>query len=219
MFHVKHLVLLCFFPVYGWTQAFFKLEDKPFVPQNWTDPVVKEQVFRQLDGKKLDAPEISFFYWCNMMRRNPSVFHEKVILPFLKQFPEANGPEAKSLASDLRSIDRLPLFEYSSMARDVALEHVNDLVKMEKLSHQSADGRSFSQRIRINGITRCAGENIYTGKEDGLLALIMLLLDIGLEQAGHRKALLSPHYAFMAPALRPHVSAPRSVLVQVFICK
>lgn len=219
MFHVKHLFVLLLLPCFSWAQAYFKLEDKPFVPPNWTDIQVKEQVIKQVDGKNLDAQEISFYYWCNMMRKNPSAFYEKVMLPFLKQFPEADGAAAKTLAEDMKAIDRLPLFEYNSMARSAALEHVNDLVKMDKLSHQGSDGRSFSQRMRINGIARCAGENIYTGKADGLLALIMLLLDIGLDPPGHRKALLSPNYYYMAPAIRPHRSASRAVLVQVFVCK
>ena len=114
---------------------------------------------------------------------------------------------------------RSPLFEFSQLARDAAKEHATDLSSSTKLSHNSSDGRSFSQRIRINGITKCAGENIYTGKEEGLLALIMLLLDIGIETAGHRKALLSPNYVQMAPAFYPHQTESRSILVQVFTCK
>jgi uncharacterized protein YkwD len=219
MFHVKHLVFVLLLPVYGWTQAYFKLEDKPFVPPQWADSEIREQVIRQVIGRKLEAQEISFYYWCNMMRRNPRAFHEKVILPFLEQFPEANGSEAKSLAEDLLSIERLPLFEFSNLARETAVDHAMDLVKMDKLSHTGSDGRSFSQRIRISGITRCAGENIYTGKPDGLLALIMLLLDIGLDTAGHRKALLSPYYFYMAPALMAHQTEKRHILVQVFTCK
>jgi uncharacterized protein YkwD len=219
MFHVKHIVFLLFLPAFGASQGYFTLEDKPLSVPSWSDQVVKEQVRRQVDGKGLAAQEISFYYWCNMMRRNPPVFYDKVILPFLKQFPEAKGKEAESLAADLRSADRLPLFEFSKLARDAAMEHSLDLASSYKLSHNSSDGRSFTQRIRINGITKCAGENIYTGKEEGLLALIMLLLDIGMESAGHRKALLSQQYVQMAPAFRPHKTESRSILVQVFTCK
>lgn len=219
MFHVKHIVFLMFLPVFGMAQGYFTIEDKPLSVPSWSDQIVKEQVRRQIDGKDLSAQEISFYYWCNMMRRNPPVFYEKVILPFLKQFPEANGKEAESLAVDLKSADRLPLFEFSTLARDAAMEHALDLAGTNKLTHNSSDGRSFTQRIRINGITKCAGENIYTGKEEGLLALIMLLLDIGMESAGHRKALLSQYYVQMAPAFRPHKNETRSILVQVFTCK
>jgi hypothetical protein len=219
MFHVKHIVFLLFLPIFAKTQGYFSIEDKPFPVPSWSDQAVKDQVRREIDGKGLVAQEISFYYWCNMLRRNPPVFHEKVILPFLKQFPEANGKEAESLAIDLKSVDRLPPFEYSTLARAAAMEHALDLASANKLSHNSTDGRSFTQRIRITGITKCAGENIYTGKEEGLLALIMLLLDIGMESAGHRKALLSQHYVQMAPAFRPHKTESRSILVQVFTCK
>lgn len=219
MFHVKHIVFLMFLPIIGLSQGYFTIEDKPFPAPSWTDVQVKEQVRKQVEGKGLGAQEISFYLWCNMLRKNPVTFYEKVIVPFLKQFPEAKGREAESLASDLRSIERLPLFEFSKLARDAAKEHAQDLSRSTKLSHNSSDGRSFTQRVRINGITKCAGENIYTGKEEGLLALIMLLLDIGMESAGHRKALLSPSYVQMAPAFYPHQTESRSILVQVFTCK
>lgn len=219
MFHVKHLLVCLLFPLWGWSQAYFTLEDKPLNMPHWEDKEVKEQVVRQVIGKKLEVQEVSFYYWCNMLRKNPAAFHEKVILPFLKQFPEADGKEARELAADLLAVDRLPLFEYSSLARSAALEHAKDLSKREELSHYSAEGRRFNERVRISGITRCAGENLYTGKNDGLLALIMLLLDIGLEPAGHRKALLSPYYVQMAPAILTHQSGKRAVLVQVFTCK
>lgn len=219
MFHVKHIVFLMFLPIISLSQGYFTIEDKPFPTPSWTDPQVKEQVRKQVDGKGLTAQEISFYLWCNMLRKSPATFYEKVMIPFLKQFPEAKGREAESLAVDLGSAERLPLFEFSQLARDAAKEHAADLSRTTKLSHNSSDGRSFSQRIRINGITKCAGENIYTGKEEGLLALIMLLLDIGMETAGHRKALLSSNYIQMAPAFNPHKTESRSVLVQVFTCK
>jgi uncharacterized protein YkwD len=219
MFHVKHIVFLLFVPIMGISQGNFTIESKPIPIPSWEDVRVKEQVRRQVEGRGFAAQEISFYLWCNMMRSNPSTFYEKVMLPFLKEFPEAKGKEAESLAADLRSTDRLPLFEFSQLARDAAKEHAIDLSRSTKLSHNSSDGRSFAQRIRINGITKCAGENIYTGKEDGLLALIMLLLDIGMESAGHRKALLSPNYVQMAPAFYSHQTEPRSILVQVFTCK
>ena len=219
MFHVKHIVFLMFVPMISLSQGYFTIENKPLPVPSWTDTQVKEQVRRQVDGKGFSAQEISFYLWCNMMRRNPTAFFEKVMIPFLREFPEAKGKESESLEADLRSIDRLPLFEFSQLARDAAKEHAMDLSHSTKLSHNSSDGRSFAQRVRINGITKCAGENIYTGKEEGLLALIMLLLDIGMQSAGHRKALLSPNYVQMSPAFYSHQTEPRSILVQVFTCK
>jgi uncharacterized protein YkwD len=102
---------------------------------------------------------------------------------------------------------------------DLAFEHASDLAENNKqISHTDSRGRSFAQRMKLGGVTKCAAENIYTGKNDGLLALIMLLLDIGLETAGHRKNILGPNFANMGLSIRPHTSGKRIILVQVFGC-
>jgi uncharacterized protein YkwD len=72
--------------------------------------------------------------------------------------------------------------------------------------------------MKMGGVTKCAAENIYTGKNDGLLALIMLLLDIGLESAGHRKNILNPNLVNMGLSIRPRKDAEGIILVQVFGC-
>jgi uncharacterized protein YkwD len=72
--------------------------------------------------------------------------------------------------------------------------------------------------MKAGGVTKCAAENIYTGKNDGLLALIMLLLDIGLDPAGHRKNILNPGLTQMGISIRPHKSNQRIILVQIFGC-
>ena len=46
----------------------------------------------------------------------------------------------------------------------------------------------------------------------------MLLLDVGLEPAGHRKNILNPNFGYMGLSIRPHASGQRIILVQVFGC-
>jgi uncharacterized protein YkwD len=72
--------------------------------------------------------------------------------------------------------------------------------------------------MRLAGITKCAAENIYTGKNEPLLSLIMLLLDLGLEVPGHRKNLLTPWFSQMGVSIQTHRSMNRVVLVQIFAC-
>ena len=89
---------------------------------------------------------------------------------------------------------------------------------MDQISHSGSDGRNFSNRIRFSSYKKCASENIYTGKNDPLLSLIMLLLDIGYESKGHRKNLLSPTFLEMGVSIKQHRTKQRVLLVQEFGC-
>lgn len=220
MFHVKHIFfLLIFLPLLSFAQGNFTLRDVPFVVKVPIDQVVNAQVERELALSGLSKEEREFFYWVNYMRSNPSLFYTNCVVPFIKQFPEANGKEAKSLEKDLLASSKLPLFSFSAAATDAAKIHCADLaLKQSNIGHISSDGKSFSVRMRLAGLTKCAAENIYTGKSEPLLSLMMLLLDIGLESAGHRKNLLTPWYNQMGVSIQTHRSMKRSVLVQIFSC-
>ena len=220
MFHVKHIVLvLVLFPLLSFSQGSFSLKDTPFVVNLPIDQTVGKQVERELSSSGLSKEEREFFYWVNYLRNNPALFYTNCVIPFLKQFPEANGKEAKSLEKDLLASPKLSMFTFSSAATDAAKIHCADLaLKQSNIGHNSSDGKNFSTRMRLAGLTKCAAENIYTGKNDPLLSLMMLLLDIGLESAGHRKNLLTPWYNQMGVSIQTHRSMKRSVLVQIFSC-
>ena len=220
MFHVKHIFLLVFaIPSLLMAQGNFTLNDIPFEVKVSRDQVVQAHVDKELSKAGLSSEEKEFFYWVNYMRTNPPRFYTECVIPFLKQFPEANGKEAKSLEKDLLASAKLSLLSFSLAASDAAKLHCADLaLKQNGIGHNSSDGKNFSTRMRLAGITKCAAENIYTGKNEPLLSLIMLLLDLGLEVPGHRKNLLTPWFGQMGVSIQTHRSMNRVVLVQVFSC-
>ncbi|MEY3921119.1 MAG: hypothetical protein RL634_880 [Bacteroidota bacterium] len=220
MFHVKHILLaFIFLPVLSFSQGNFSLRDTPFVVKVPVDEALQTFLDRELSKSGCTKEEREFFYWVNYLRKNPGLFYSNCVVPFLKQFPEASGKEAKSLEKDLLASSKLSLFSFSVAATDAAIIHCADLaLKQSNIGHVSSDGKNFSARMRLSGLTKCAAENIYTGKSDPLLSLMMLLLDIGLESAGHRKNLLTPWYNQMGVSIQTHRSMKRSVLVQIFSC-
>ena len=220
MFHVKHIVLLVFaIPSLLMAQGNFTLNDIPFEVKVSADQAVQAHVDKEFSKAGLSSGEKEFFYWVNYMRTNPSRFYTECVVPFLKQFPEANGKEAKSLEKDLYASAKLGLLSFSLAASDAAKLHCADLaLKQNGIGHNSSDGKNFSTRMRLAGITKCAAENIYTGKNEPLLSLIMLLLDLGLEVPGHRKNLLTPWFSQMGVSIQTHRSMNRVVLVQIFSC-
>ena len=206
-------------PILVMGQSQFSLQDKPFKVDLPIDKVLMDYVESQIKGRGLTEEEKQFFYWSNYLRVNPKGFYTGVISPFLASFPEAKGKEAESLKRELLVLPPLSRYRFSSQLADLAFEQASDLAENNnQISHTDSRGRSFTQRMRLGGVTKCAAENIYTGKNNGLLALIMLLLDIGLEPAGHRKNILNPNFGYMGLSIRPHASGQRIILVQVFGC-
>lgn len=220
MFHVKHiLVVLTLLPLFAAGQAQFSLQDKPFIPSVQIDQELMGYVAAQTRGRGLTEQEQQFFYWSCYLRLNPKRFSTEILQPFLSSFPEAKGKESTSLQKELNTLTPLPKFNYSALLADFALEHASDLSDHGgRLSHTDSRGRTFPQRMKIGGVTKCAAENLYTGKNDGLLALLMLLLDIGLESAGHRKNILNPSHLSMGVSIRPGSTIDRVILVQLFGC-
>ena len=220
MFHVKQLLLLLFLLPFGVVaQSQFSLQDKRFTPSLSIDQDLMEYVSEQIKGKGLTDEEKRFFYWSNFLRQYPKRFNQEIIDAFLKEFPEAKGKEAESLRKELLSLSALSKYKFSDLLADLSLERANDLSEnSSQISHNDSKGRSFAQRMKLGGVTKCAAENIYTGKNDGLLALIMLLLDIGLESAGHRKNILNPSFTNMGLSIRPHQTGQSIILVQIFGC-
>ncbi|MFM1794277.1 MAG: hypothetical protein RL642_662 [Bacteroidota bacterium] len=220
MFHVKHIVVvLCVAPLLAVGQAQFSLQDKKFVPEAQVDDELMDYVIAQTKGRGLTEQEKQFFYWSCFLRLNPKRFSAEVLAPFLASFPEAKGKEAASLQKELNSLTPMPQFKHSILLADLALEHASDLSEHGgRLTHTDSKGRAFPQRMKMGGVTKCAAENLYTGKNDGLLALLMLLLDIGLESAGHRKNILNPNHLTMGVSIRPGATLDQVILVQLFGC-
>ena len=142
----------------------------------------------------LNSSEKELFYWMNYSRNNPKQFWDSCVLPMLKQFPNLNGSNAKSLEKDLAASGPLPLYSLNKNLIGTAQKHALDNLNQGRINHQSADGKRFDQRMREIMIKRCASENLASGPSNMLFALVLLYLDIGVADTGHRKCLLTPSF-------------------------
>ena len=197
-----------------------QLEDKPFsleLPRNNTIDSFLSQNPSLID---FSSDEQAAFYWVNVLRSDPRGFKKDVIIPFLTLFPEANTNYAKSLLQDLDRQATLPLIEPSRFLGKESRKHAKDLALHQKtISHSSSDGRSFQQRMNEAGLSKCAGENILEGRKDALTAIVMLLIDQGVPDKGHRKALLNPDFNLMACSIMAKKNSENFIQVQLFSCK
>ena len=197
-----------------------ELQDKQFSVNLLRDKGVDSFLVKSSLYPSLEKEDKALFYWVNVLRSNPPDFKKNLIEPFLLQFPEANSSYSKSLLKDLDRSSSLPMVEPNAVLLKESKSHVTDLVLYQKeISHNSSDGRSFQTRMFDAGIVNCAGENIYEGNKDALFALIILLIDQGVPNKGHRLTLLNPQFNQMGSSFGQKRNGNAYFLVQIFSCK
>jgi uncharacterized protein YkwD len=168
--------------------------------------------------QKASQLEQDFMYWTNYSRLYPVNFRDSALIPFLNDQPSTRGKYAQSLMKELGHLEALPFLAPTANLSLAAGEHVKDLVKHNgRISHSSSDGSSFSVRMRKAGVNTCAAENISLGEESTLVALLLLYLDIGLPDMGHRKNLLNPNFRQIGVGVR-QLSGNQYIMVQDFAC-
>jgi hypothetical protein len=213
-------VLFLFFLLNTYSQGSITLQDKPFVYNAPVDTAIQNALEADPVFKTLSQKEQTIFYWVNVLRKNPKRFYTDVIKEFLRQFPEANKPEVKSLERDIDKLKTpLPLFMPDAGLAKMSSTHSLDLSKRGGvISHKSASGKDFVQRIKEAGGYKCGAENIFVGNDNPLEALIMLLVDYGVADKGHRVNLMDPTFKLMGVSFSKS-SKGKTVIVQVFGCK
>ncbi len=203
-----------------YSQGSITLRDKPFVFNGPIDSSVWKPLAANVSFLELNKDEQMLFYWTNVMRKNPLLFYNDVVKEFIRQFPEANKPEVKSLERDIEKIKApLPFLLPDAKLVRMSWAHAQDLAKRNGIiSHKSSSGKDFVQRLKETGTFRCGAENLFIGNPNPLEALITLLIDYGVPDKGHRVNLLDPTFERMGVAFS-NPGGKKLLVVQVFACK
>jgi len=189
------LVLCCFFLPFISFSQFYTIElEVRHIPEPLTRDSVVDAWNHSLpvfDGLSHESKE--FLYWVNYCRSSPQKFWDSVVSPVLLVFPSLNGKDSRSLKADLIKTGKLPMFSLNEALIRTAQLHASDISrKNAPPSHTSSDGSDFGTRMKRAGIRNCANENISVSSQSILLSVLLLYLDIGLSELGHRKSLLNP---------------------------
>ena len=217
MKHSLAFFICLFFSIIASAQSSFELPDKPFSLNLPVDQPLRQQIEWEAIQFGLSEEELSFLYWVNYFRQDPTLFYTACLVPFLKQFPQVDGQNAQSLKADLSSIGPLSPFRLNPKLSIVAKEHALDLsLHADGISHTSSTGRTFAMRVQAVGFRQSAAENIYAGKDGSLASLVLLLLDIGVNGLGHRKNLLQANFIETGISIKAHKNGERVILVQEF---
>lgn len=151
------------------------------------------------------ATEKEMFELVNQVRTNPKSFIPVVeaYIESCKKFnamggkAKANGQsvnfiaEANTLIRFLKTAKPVNALELSTKTYTITKTHANFLDSTKQVTHTSAKGESYNNRLKVLGLT--GGENCTTGN-DVKRAMLLLLLDIGVTEKGHRDNIFNDKY-------------------------
>ena len=132
-------------------------------------------------------------YWTNYSRQNPKGFWDSVVAPIVGVYTQLNTSYAASLKKTLYRTGVLPLLKPNRILNQLAAKHAVDIGAKGSLSHSSSNGNSFQARVFSGGIAKCAAENLNLGVANPVFSLVLLYLDEGVPDLGHRNNLLNPY--------------------------
>ena len=219
---MKHWVRFLFLiPTFSFSQHFSTttFEEKPFPLMPAKDKELMRALGKNSLFEALSDEQKEWFYWTNLSRQKPIFFYDSVVQRILKVYPNLESNYTKSLKKDLYNLQPLALVNPNNKLLILAQGHADDLNRYKKApSHNSTNGESFQQRMIKHQINRCAAENISYGPSNAVMALVLLYIDEGLPDLGHRKNLLSSDYVEMGVGISKY---PGNIVlvVQDFACQ
>lgn len=214
------IIIVSFFYTISSGQGSIVLSDKPFVITPSKDTALESRLQANPAYASLTKEEKAVLYWVNVVRTQPAKFLNSILYPFLEQFPEVKNSYTRSLIAELSALDPLPMLTPSTKLYQIASSHARDLgAHQMTISHNSSKGKSFQERMNSIGYYECVSENVYQGKENGLLSVIFLLIDTGVKNLGHRKNILDPSMKYIGTSFYPIKGRnTQFFLVQNFSC-
>lgn len=214
------LFLIFFAPISLLAQHFgtTRMEVKALPGLPAKDRAVEHFMNSFTETSSLTSYQKEWFYWTNYSRSNPKRFWDSIVAPLIKVYPEFQNSYSVSLKKDLFSTAPLPLLKPDTALLSIAQDQANSLAsKNASPSHTSPNGNTFQSRVQKANIKSCAGENISFGPPNAVLGLVLLYLDQGVPDHGHRLSLLSRSYTEMGIGISAYPN-DMFMVVQDFSC-
>jgi len=148
----------------------------------------------------------------NILRTNPAKYFQYVesyALKHQKQFTEEEeefSKAVKELKQELMNIEPLSVLQPNEKLYNVARAHGLDNKTNHQLEHIGSDQSDPFDRVKRSGLKNyidkdgnyAPNENLVGGESSPRESVVALLIDAGVYSRGHRKALLEPHWKYVA---------------------
>ncbi len=174
--------------------------------------------------KGASADEMAMIEEINLIRSNPKAYI-KHIEAYIQKLENdelnraTNGEEistAKELISELNNTPTLSILKPHDGLYQVGTKHGNDLKSRGVIEHTGGDGSWPWDRVKKGTDLTDGTENLVGGSDSVRESVIMLLVDSGIPNRGHRKALLNPKWNYVACKKVGKVADMPDTWVQMF---
>jgi uncharacterized protein YkwD len=151
----------------------------------------------------MSSEEMDMVREINLMRQNPAgyVQYIKEYIAHLKQSGDMGSSiqTAHELIDELEKTPKLSTLQPLQCVYTAAKKHGEDQKRRGDTDHTGSDGSMPWDRIlRECPDLKDGNENLVGGPSDIRRAVILLLVDDGIDSRGHRKTLLNPEWQYVA---------------------
>jgi uncharacterized protein YkwD len=167
-------------------------------------PISKPQASAQVSSNTgMSNEEMDMVKEINLVRGNPSGY-----IPYIQEYIEnlkktgdmGNSiSTAQELITELKQTQQLSTLQSLSCVYNAAKKHGEEQKRRGETDHQGSDGSWPWDRVKRECPDLQDGnENLVGGPANVRRAVILLLVDDGIEGRGHRKTMLNPDWKYVA---------------------
>lgn len=165
-----------------------------------------------IDMAKANAPvsymnesEEKAVFYMSLVRMEPQIFLEDILKPYISFHKVETNSYVKSLYRELQRAKPVGPLKMDEDLFAMASAHATDIGEKGLTGHTGSRGKTFEKRSStVLPNYRSMGENIGLGYKSALDNVIGLLIDEGVKNLGHRKAILNTDYNSVGVALESH---------------
>jgi LysM repeat protein len=162
----------------------------------------KQAPMGESNATAMNSEEMDMANEINLVRNNPVAY-----IPYIEEYIkdlQRNGDNssvqtAYELIAELRKTPHLSTLQPLQCLYVAARKHGNDQRKRGATDHQGSDGSwPWDRVLRECSDLKDGNENLVGGPANIRRAVILLLVDDGIEGRGHRKTTLNPDWKYVA---------------------
>lgn len=202
--------------IMAWLCSFINLgDDKHPLLNKWPESIVR-QCHEKSHIPYLSEEEQNTHFFLNLARANPRLFYDTFVTAYKDSMLVNDNFYFRSLKSDMYKANAMPLLEGDILLFEAAKSHANEMGRTGKTGHSDVSGSPYYERMNVlaNKYEKLL-ESCQYGYSSGLFVVLDLLVDDGIPDLGHRKALLDNKAVFVGISMQKHKKYGTNTVIEM----
>lgn len=164
----------------------------------------------------LTNEEKNTHFFINLARANPRLFYDTFVSSLKDSLLIKDKKYLNTLKTDMYNAQAMPLLEADIFLYETAKEHATQMGKSGKTGHSNVAGIPYYERV--NQISKKYSkllESCQYGYSRGLFVMLDLLIDDGVVNLGHRRALLDKEALYIGVSMQTHKKYKMNTVIEM----